>query len=92
MASFCKFIGAGIFCSYSCPHRSGHNVPYKPPTRQMLFLALQLLISICMGKCYSFKVRALRTGLSCIFQSIGNILLQKVQSQHDSAQATKHEG
>ena len=30
--------------------------------------------------------------LSCIFQAIGNIIWQKVQSQHDQAQATEHKG
>ena len=27
-----------------------------------------------------------------MFQAVGNILLQKAQSQHDSAQATEHRG
>ena len=31
-------------------------------------------------------------GLSCIFQASGSILLQNVQNQHDSAQATEHKG
>ena len=35
-----------------------------------------------------FKVRAPKKTLSCIFQAIGNVLLQKVQSQCDYAQAT----
>ena len=36
--------------------------------------------------------QSLESGLSCIFQALGNILLQKVQSQHDSAQATGYKG
>ena len=49
----------------------------------MLFSVLQLFISIWMEECYTFKGQSLQTGLSCIFQAIGNILLQKVQSQND---------
>ena len=45
-----------------------------------------------MEKCYTFKGQNLENGLSCIFQSIGNILLQKVQSQHDEAQGTERKG
>ena len=40
-----------------------------------------------MEKCYTFKGQSLEKGLSCIFQAIGNILLQKV---HDLASMTKH--
>ena len=36
-----------------------------------------------MEKCYTFKGQSPETRLSCIFQAIGNILLQKVQSQHE---------
>ena len=36
--------------------------------------------------------QSLENGLSCIFQVSGNILLQNVQNQHDSAQATEHKG
>ena len=36
--------------------------------------------------------QSLENGLSCIFQASGSILLQNVQNQHDSAQATEHKG
>ena len=45
-----------------------------------------------MEKCYTFKGQSLENELSSRFQAIGNILLQKVQSQPDSAQATEHKG
>ena len=34
-------------------------------------------------KSYTFKGQSLENGLYHIFQAIGNILLQKVQSQYD---------
>ena len=37
------------------------------------------------------KIRALRIGF-CVFQAVDNILLQKVRSQHDSAQSAEHKG
>ena len=55
----------------------------------MLYSVLHLFISIGVEKCYTLKDQSLENGLSCIFQALGNILLQKVQSQPDSAQATK---
>jgi len=36
-----------------------------------------------MEKCLTFKDQYLENELSCIFQTIGNMLLQKVQSQDD---------
>ena len=42
-----------------------------------------LFCKFLIEKCYIFKGQNLENGLSCIFQAIGNILLQKVQSQHD---------
>ena len=62
----------------------------KPPTRKTLFSLLKLFISIWMEKGYTFKDQSLENRFLCIFQAVGNILLQKVQSQHDSAQATEH--
>ena len=38
---------------------------------------------IYMKNYYTFQSQSLKDRLSCIFQAIGNILLQKVQSQHD---------
>ena len=75
----CRLLGAGILCSCSCPRRSGHSVP----------------VNLQQDKCYSLfcnflflyewtlKGQSPENRLSCIFQAIGNILLQKAQSQHD---------
>ena len=38
-----------------------------------------------MGKCYLFKGQRPENMLSCIFQARENILLGKIQSQHDQA-------
>ena len=38
-----------------------------------------------MEKCYTFKGQRLEHGLSCLFQAIGNILLQRCR-----ARMTKH--
>ena len=54
----------------------------------MLFSVLQLFISVWMEKCYTLKGQSLKNGLSYIFRAIGNIILQKVQSQHEEAQTT----
>ena len=35
------------------------------------------------GKVYTFKGQGFENRLSCVFQDPGNILLQKVESQHD---------
>ena len=43
----------------------------------MLFSVLQLFISIWMEKCYTFKGQSLDSGLACILQAIGNILVAK---------------
>lgn len=43
-----------------------------------------------MEKSYALKGQSLENGLSCMFRAIGNILLQKEQNQHDSAQKTEH--
>ena len=45
-----------------------------------------------MKKCYTFKGKSLENRLFCMFQAIGNILLQKVQSQHYKAQAMEYKG
>ena len=79
VVSFGKLLGAGILCSCSCPSRSGHHVP----------------VNFQQDKCYSLfckffslfkwilKSQSPENRLSCIFQVIGNILLQKVQRQND---------
>ena len=78
-----------ILCSYSYTCRSGHDVSGKPPTRQMLFSVLQLYISIWMKSVTPLKVKpgkqSLEKGLLCIFQTIGNIPLQKSRDR-----MTKH--
>ena len=62
----------------------------------MLFSVLQLFLPVWMGNAIPLTVKpgsqSLENGLSCIFQTSGNILLQNVQNQHDSAQATEHKG
>ena len=40
-------------------------------------------VSMGMGKCCIFKGQSFERGVSCIFQAIGNTLLQRVQSQHN---------
>ena len=79
VVSCCKLINLVILCCCSCPQRSGQTVP----------------INLQQDKCYSlfcnflspyeltFKGQSPENKLSCIFQAVGNILLQKVQSQHD---------
>lgn len=43
-----------------------------------------------MEKCYALKGQSLGNGLSYISEATGSILVQKVLSQRDSAQATEH--
>lgn len=85
MVSFCRLLDVRLLCSCTCPHRSGHD----------------LLVNLQKDKCYSlfcnflylyewtFKDQSSENMLSCIFQAIGNILLQKVQNHDDSAQEKK---
>ena len=49
----------------------------------MGFFILQHFNSICIKECYIYKGQSSENGLSYLFQIIGNILLWKVQSQHD---------
>ena len=58
-------------------------------TTATTFFVLQRFVSVWMGRCYTFKDQSLENSLSCIFQSIGTILLQKLYSQHDRQQSTK---
>lgn len=44
----------------------------KPPTGQVLFSVLQHFIFVGRGKCYIFKSQSLESGLSCLFEVIGN--------------------
>ena len=44
MAGCYKLLGNRILCSCNCPHKSGYNVPYKTPTRQLLFSVPQFFI------------------------------------------------
>ena len=79
MVGGCNLLGVGILCSCNSPCGSGHDVP----------------VNLQEDKCYSLfcnflslyewtlKGQSLANGLACIFQAIDNILLQKVQSQHD---------
>lgn len=45
-----------------------------------------------MEKYYTFNGQGLENGLPCVVQNRDNILLQKVQSQPDKAQAAEHKG
>ena len=79
VVSCCKLLGLGILCFCSCPQRSGQDVP----------------INLQQDKCYSLfcnflsryeltlKGQSPEDKLSSLFQAVGNILLQKVRSQHD---------
>ena len=58
-------------------------------TTATTFFVLQRFISEWVGRCYTFKDQSLENSLSCVFQAIGTILLQKVYSQHDRQQSTK---
>ena len=69
----------------SCLGRSGHNVPINLQLNKRYSLFCSFL-----KKCSIIKSQSLENGLSCVFQTIGHILLQKVQSQHDKAQAPEH--
>ena len=89
-AGCCELLGPGILCFCSCPCRSGHNVPINPQEDNSLFSVLQLFVCAWTERCCTFKGQSLENGLSCIFQAVGNILLQKVQSQHGYTQATEH--
>ena len=72
----CKLLGVEILFSCSCLHRSGHSVP----------------VNLQQNKCYSLfckflslyewilKGQSPENRLSCIFQAIGNILLQKCRA------------
>ena len=81
MAGCCNPLGAGILCSCSCPDRSGHNAPIK--LQQVLFSVCNFLSLYDWKSVNTFKGQSLENGFSCVFQAIGNILLQKVQSPHD---------
>ena len=79
MIGCCRLLGVEILCSGICPHTSGHAVP----------------VNLQQDKYYSFfcnflslyewtlKGQSPENRLSYIFQAIVNVLLQKVQSQHD---------
>ena len=86
----CKLHGTGVLCSCRCPHRSGHYTPLNLQQGKCysLFRSFVYLYE-CKCVCYIFKGQSPENGLFCIFQAVGNTLLQKVQRQHDSAQEKK---
>ena len=67
VASYCKLLCAGILCSYSCSGRSG----YSAAVNLQLYKRKSKGHRLEMGYPVYF-------GLSCIFQSIGKILLFNV--------------
>ena len=80
-----KLLGVRILCSCSCPCRSGHNVSINLQDKcYSLFCNFSSLDEL------TFKGQSPENRQSPIFQTIGKILLQKVQTQHDLAPATKH--
>ena len=81
MASCCKLLTAGIFCSCHCPHRSGNSDAVNLQQDEYY----SLFCSILMNKCYTIKGQRLENWLVCIFQTIGNILLEKVENLQLSA-------
>ena len=87
MIIWCKLHGTGILCSCSCPHKSGHYIPLNLQQGKCysLFCSFVYLYE-CKCVCYIFKGQSPENGLFSVFQAVGNTLLQKVQSQHDSAQ------
>ena len=82
MVSCCKLLGAGILCSRSCPCRSGHDVPVNLQQDKCSFLFCNFF-SLYEWKSVKVKGQSLEKGVSCMFQTTGNNLSQKVQSQHD---------
>ena len=84
MASCCKLLSAGILCSCSCSWMCGHNVPINLQQDNCYFIFCNFLFLYEWKSVIPLKV-SLENGLSCIFQAIGNILLQKCR-----ANKTKH--
>ena len=85
MVSCYKLLGVGILCSCSCPCRSGHNVSINLQDK-----SYSLFCNFSSLDERTLKGQSPENRQSPIFQTIGKILLQKVQTQHDLAQATKH--
>ena len=79
VVSCCELLGVGILCSCSCPRRSGHDVPVNLQQDKYYSLFCNFL-SLYE---WTLKGQGLENRLSCIVQAVGNILLWKVQSQHD---------
>ena len=75
MTSCCKLLTAGILCSCHCPHRSAHSAAINLQQEEYY----SLFCSILMNKCYTIKGQRLENWLVCVFQTIGNILLEKVE-------------
>lgn len=84
MISCCKVLGVGILRSCICPHRSDCNVPVN--FQQDGVLLCPVTFYLCMNGL--LRVRALTRSNPVLFQATVNILLQKVHSQPDYAQAT----
>ena len=68
-----------ILCSCSCPARSGQDVPVNLQQDKCNSLSCNFL------SLYEWilKSQSPENRLSCIFQAIGNVLLQMVPSPHD---------
>ena len=70
--------------------RAGHDVPVNLQWDKRYSLFCNFLSLLEWETYIALKVRTLRMGY--ILQPVGNILLQKVQSQHDSAKTAEHKG
>ena len=66
----CKFLGAGILCSCSCPDRSSHDVPVNLQHDKCYFLyCRKFLVSLYEWESVILlKVRALRMGYPVYFK------------------------
>ena len=73
----CRFLGVGILCPCSCPHRSGHHVPVNLQQGKCYSLFCSFLSLYEWKSVNTLKGQSLEDGLSCIFQAIGNILNSK---------------
>ena len=84
MVSCCKLLHVGILCSCSCPRRSDHSVSVNFQQDKCYSLFWKIFYLYMNGL---FRGQSPGNRLSCTFQDADHILLQKVQSKHDSARA-----
>ena len=83
MADCCKSLG--ILCSYSCPLRSGHNVPVNLQHDKSYFLFCKFLSLYDCKSVIPLKVRALRMGYPVYFRLYATVFYKSCR-----ASMTKH--